>query len=210
MVYTRPKLPAQRRLPKNTIYRHSTTSDAKNLPVQSPIAPSRARRAQKENKSSTSRLAFTDEPIDACAYIFAICKRCQTEFLNWRRIGCLFDVDSGLIPADILSCLGELLESLLSDIAHSQIARTPGATVNVTMRHKGGDWILAVSENVNGFAKPGTSNRRLAIIRALAQRINADSSVQTKSHGSLTAVMFTVPVIDHAGVEITQRITPLH
>lgn len=145
-----------------------------------------------------------------CSYIFDVCKRCQSEYLNGRRISCLFDVDSGLVPCDVLSRVGEIVEALISDIAHNQVARSPGAMINVTLRRKGPDWILAVSENVNGYARPGTANRRLAMIRALSQKIGAECSVQMRNQGSLTAVMFSVPLIDAAGVEITQGISPLH
>ena len=145
-----------------------------------------------------------------CTYMFEVCKRCETQFLNGKRISCLFDVDSGLVPCDVLSCVGEIVETLLSDIAHNQVARGPGAMINVTLRRQGPDWILAVSENVNGYTRPGTANRRRAMIRALAQKIDAECTVQMRNQGSLTAVMFSVPVIDSAGVEITHGATPLH
>ena len=145
-----------------------------------------------------------------CAYIFDVCRRCESEYLNGRRISCLFDVDSGLVPCDVLSCVGEIVQALLSDIAHNQTARNPGAMINVTLRHKGPDWILAVSENVNGHTPSSTANRRLALIRRLAQRIDADCSIQLRTHGSVTAVMFHVPMINAAGVEIAHRISPLH
>lgn len=212
MVYTRPKRPTQRHLQSRiSPYRRAVPSET--TPATSPsVAPgqSHAWRSYRARKAAASSFAFTDEPLDMCAYIFGVCKRCQTEHLNWRRINCLFDVDSGLVPADVLSCVGEIVEALISDIAHNQVARSPGAMINITLRHKGPDWILAVSENVNGYTHPGTANRRLAIIRGLAQRIDGDCSVQMRSQGSLTAVMFQVPMIDTAGVEITQGTTPLH
>jgi hypothetical protein len=211
MVYTRPKRPTQRHLPPRApAYRRTNASEATaSLPIVSTPA-SRARRSSHARNPSTASFAFTDEPRDMCAYIFSVCKRAQAEHLNWRRISCMFDVDSGLVPGDVLSGVGEIVEVLLADIAHNQVARGPGAMINVTLRRKGADWILAVSENVNGYTKPGTANRRLAMIRALAQRIDADCSVQMRSHGSLTAVMFNVPMIDAAGVEITRGATPLH
>ena len=212
MVYTRPKRPGQRHIQSRVpAYRRAPTSEA-TPPALHSLTPEHlyARRSQEARKASATDCAFTDEPRDMCTYMFDVLKRCETQFLKGRKISCLFDVDSGLVPCDVLSCLGEIVEALLSDIAHNQVARRPGAMINVTVRRRGPDWILAVSENVNGYTRPGTPNRRLAMIRSLAQRLDADCSVQTRNHGSLTAVAFSVPVIDSTGVEITHGATPLH
>jgi hypothetical protein len=129
--------------------------------------------------------------VDMCSSIFEACKRAQSEHLDALGATCMFDVDGGCAPPWAVETLRSVIETMIADIARTA-ERTPGAAVGVTLRQSGGFWALAIAENLSGATGAARAPGRLAMVRALTDRIDCVCRALPNPNGSTIALAFPV------------------
>lgn len=140
--------------------------------------------------------------VDVSKELFALCQRCQTEYLNGQGIELLFDVSGGDMPADAYQKLALLVESMISDIAQGPASRT-GGDITLTVRRRGKVWVVGLTERGGKTCLEDCNHRRSALARGLVQELHGTWRVERNIHdGCITAFMFpapagTQPVLTH-------------
>jgi hypothetical protein len=127
-----------------------------------------------------------------CASMFEVCRRTQREHLDPLGAACLFDVDSGRAPSWMIEALSAVIEMIIADIAGGTPMKLPGAAVGITLRQSGGFWALAIAENVSGPKGAAQASRRLAMVRALLDRLDCICRALPNPKGSTIAIAFPI------------------
>jgi hypothetical protein len=104
----------------------------------------------------------------------------------------MFDVDGGRAPSWMIEALRAVIEMIFADIAVGMPPKQHGAAVGVTLRQSGGFWALAIAENVSGPKGAARATRRLAMVRALLDRLDCVCRALPNDHGSTIAVAFPI------------------
>jgi hypothetical protein len=127
--------------------------------------------------------------IDVCSALFEICKDAQSRHLDPLGAACMFDVDGGRAPSWVLEALRSVIEMTIADIARTS-EKLAGGAVGITLRQSGGFWALAIAENLSGTKGAARGTRRLAMVRALTDRIDCICRALPNPNGSTIAVAF--------------------
>ena len=126
---------------------------------------------------------------DVCAFLFARCQEWQRAFLDGAGITCLFDVDSGALPAATCDTLAAVARTRLRRLAAD--TQTPGGQVTITLRHRAPMWALAISDTFLRLEGPRITGPEMAALKAFAARLEGAYIIQPVEKGTLMAVMFS-------------------
>ena len=135
---------------------------------------------------------------DICSALFDVCLHCQETHLDAVGATCMFDVDGGQVPCWMYEVLRDVIEAVVLDIA-SHGSRTRGAAVGITLRRSGNYWALAIAENLSRDAGAHHALRRLAVVRALTNRLACVCRILPNAWGSTVAIAFPISDIVTAG-----------
>jgi hypothetical protein len=127
-----------------------------------------------------------------CSSIYDVCRRSQHKHLDPIGAACMFDVDGGRGPSWMIEALTAVIEMIVADIAAGMPGKLPGAAVGITLRQSGGFWALAIAENVSGPKGAARAARRLAMVRALLDRLDCVCRALPNANGSTIAVAFPI------------------
>ena len=130
------------------------------------------------------------ERVDVCAHLLKICEHCQHDVLDVKGITCLFDVDSGILPAWKCTVLGRIVDTLVHEICAQSRPVPMGGRITVALHHRGGAWILAVKdEGVRAFERNAARSASNAV-QGLTVALNGAYHVRPAGSGTVTAVAF--------------------
>ena len=150
------------------------------------------------------------ERVDVCAHLLKICEHCQHDVLDIKGIICLFDVDSGILPAWKCTVLGRIVDTLVYEICEQSRPVPMGGRITVALHHKGGAWILAVKdEGVRAFARNAPQSASTAV-QSLTVALNGAYHVRPSGGGGVTAVAFPGDDDDTEVFVAPQNISGLH
>lgn len=131
--------------------------------------------------------------VDVSKELFALCQRCQSEYLNDKGIELFFDVSGGDMPATAYQKLEVMIESMIADIAQGPAHRT-GGDVTLTVRRRGNVWVVGLTERGGKTALHDCDQRRNTLARGLVQELHGTWRVESKLYnGCITAFMFPAP-----------------
>lgn len=164
----------------------------------SPLAPvSRGGLAGSGDRSSlaTPRIALQPKEIDACLFMFAVCKHLQMTCLDERGIDCLLDADgTGRLPEVVCRMLGLMVCELVQDASVCSQPETAGRAVTVILRRRGTTCLCTISRQ--GF--DGTSEGMqpgLQRVRSLVRDLGSSCMIRLMPDRGTAAIMFDVPLV---------------
>jgi two-component sensor histidine kinase len=134
--------------------------------------------------------------IDACLYMFALCKQLQTICLDSRGIDCLVDADrSGRLPEAACRMLGLMVCELVEDAAEYPHPAAAGRTITVTLQRRGPLCLCTISHHGladrGAWAQPG-----LQRARRLATELQGSCTVRMMPDRSMIAIGFDAPSVE--------------
>jgi len=128
---------------------------------------------------------------DVCAHLLKVCEYCQHNLLDSRGITCLFDVDSGTLPATQCEAIGDVVKGLMHQICESK-TEAAGGRITVALHHRDDAWMLAVRDQgirTCERTQPFCQDRHL---QNLALPLHGTYHTRAMPDGVLTAVAFLV------------------
>jgi two-component sensor histidine kinase len=177
---------------------HSRPAEAQIAVMSGPVPRSPAARApvaQSRDRFARAipRVAGQSEEVDACLYIFALCKHLQTTCLDRGRIDCLIDGDgAGRLPETVCRMLGLMVCELVKDASERTIAPR---TVTVTLRRRGAICLCTISGQ--GMAEPSADPRPgLRRVRQLAAELHGGCMIRSMPDRGTIAIMFDARLVE--------------
>ncbi len=129
------------------------------------------------------------EKEDACSYLFKLCKRLDSDFLQQRGIACEFDVSGGWLPGATCRTVGLMVAALVIDLAARARVRPKHGLITISLHRWGDIWACSVSDSGIYAVRPHPS-RPPEIVQRLARSLNARLRHQPTEDGGMTAFMF--------------------
>jgi two-component sensor histidine kinase len=131
--------------------------------------------------------------VDACLYMFGLCKQLQMTCLARRRIDCLVDTaGAGRLPETVCRMLGLMVCELVKDASESTIAPR---TVRVTLRRRGDVYLCTISGRGAPDActdpKPG-----LRRVRQLSAELDGGCMIRSVPDRGTVAIMFDARFVE--------------
>ncbi len=131
----------------------------------------------------------SDEQEDVCRYLFELCKRLESTFLDRRGITCLFDVNSGWLAGSRCRILGLVVAALVIDIASHARVRPQGGTITVSAFSRGKFWYCSVSDS-GVYAVRSEPSRPPDFVKRIAKKLGADLDHWATRDGAVTSFLF--------------------
>jgi hypothetical protein len=143
--------------------------------------------------SVTPRIAGQTEEVDACLYIFGLCKELQTTWLDRRGIDCLLDGDgAGRLSEAVCRMLGLMVCELVKDASERTIAPR---TITVTLRRRGDVCLCTISGR--GIADPSADLQPgLRRVRELAAELDGGCMIRRMPEPDTIAIMFDAHLVE--------------
>lgn len=125
---------------------------------------------------------------DVCLHLFKVCQKLQHELLDQRGITCLFEADSGALARWRCDAIGQIVETLVTEICQDTNARA--GQITVSLHHTGQVWVLGVMDK--GVRTFDTSIRfaQIASVNEPVAVLGGTSSARFNRFGATAAVVF--------------------
>ena len=154
---------------------------------------------------ATPRPAPKSSEIDACLYMFALCKHLQTICLDRRGIHCVVDADDvGRLPEAVCRMLGFMVCELVDDASKCSEPEIAGRTITVTLRRRGTTCICTISHHCLApscvCAQP-----RLRRAERFAVELRGSCVVRPMPERGITCIMFDVDLAERCFPEAIYR-----
>jgi hypothetical protein len=133
------------------------------------------------------------DEVDACLYIFGLCKELQTTHLDRRGIDCLIDGGNiGRLPEIVCRMLGLMVCELVRDASKSTIAPR---TLTLTLRRRGDVCLCTISGE--GVPVPyGDPQSGLRRVRQLAAELDGACMIRSMPERGTVAIMFDACLVE--------------
>jgi len=173
---------------------HGRLTEADIVVISGPIPRSPASPAASvcDFARDIPRVAQESEEVDACSYIFRLCKELQPTYLDRRGIDCLIDIDAGRLPEIVCRMLGLMVCELIKDASESTIAPR---TLRVALRRRGDVCLCTISGQGAPDActdpKPG-----LRQVRQLSAELDGGCMIKSMPDRGTVAIMFDARFVE--------------
>jgi hypothetical protein len=128
--------------------------------------------------------------VDACLYMFGLCKQLQMTCLARRRIDCLVDTaGAGRLPETVCRMLGLMVCELVEDVSDRTPREIAPRAITVMLRRRGAVCLCAISGEgcVGAYADAKLGLRR---VRRLAAELHGACMVRSMPERGTIAIMF--------------------
>jgi hypothetical protein len=134
--------------------------------------------------------------VDACLYMFGLCKQLQMTCLARRRIDCLVDTEgAGRLPETVCRMLGLMVCELVEDVSERTPRELAPRAITVMLRRRGAVCLCTISGegSVDSYADAKVGLRR---VRHLAAELDGTCMVRSMPERGTIAIMFDVRSVE--------------
>jgi hypothetical protein len=133
--------------------------------------------------------ADSREALDACAYLFRICRDLQREYLDRYHADLLFDVEPGQLPQTICQAVASMVHHFILDLADAVPAPIPNGAVGIVLRRRGTSWAAVLYDRGLRRYDP---TRQVEFEPAVALAARMNGTCEIRAWGNARAVTVTV------------------
>lgn len=172
------------------------------------VAPAASRAtSQSDDRPALAIPSVAAEPreIDACLYMFALCRHLQATCLDQRGIDGLLDVDgAGRLPEAVCRLLGLMVRELVNDAGGFSRPEPPHRTITVTLRRRETTCLCTIARR--GFDDPRAGVQHgLKRVQRLAAELGGSCMIRPMPERKLTAIMFNVHAVERCAPAAIRR-----
>ena len=134
--------------------------------------------------------------VDACLYMFGLCKQLQMTCLARRRIDCLVDTEgAGRLPETVCRMLGLMVCDLVEDVCERTPLEIAPRTITVMLRRRGGVCLCTISGD-GSLDSSVDAKLGLRRVRHLAAELDGACMIRSMPERGTIAIMFDVRSVE--------------